>query len=163
MPHRPVRSFVETLLRDAEATYSAAARLVALKPRTETEGWGLSGFSEEFYLKECNLQFTIGKLNEDADLDTSEVKEAIDRIYGFDKFIWLAVDKAAYCENTKAQFLLERSRQLLDHAWIELNGNPKQRSWEPPTDIDGPKIQEKCIKDGTSRDSDKMIQGSMKK
>jgi hypothetical protein len=150
MGQKPIRLTVEALLHDAETIYNEGAHLVARKPRTESEVINLSRMEllhvdgESFHVKECNFQEALYPMMEGAKHKYPEdIAFTLIRIGQFDNFIFNAVNEALSCSNSQAQFDLALSRQMLDHAWMEFNGHPEQRDWNPD-DLLGSEKRESC-------------------
>jgi hypothetical protein len=147
---KPIRLVIKALLYDAETIYNEGAHLIARKPRTESEAINLSRMESEhidgesFHIKECNFQETFYPM-----LQGAEKKYPVDiaftlvRIGQFDNFIFNAVNEALSCSNSQAQFDLALSRRTLDQAWMEFNGHPEERDWDPE-DLSGPQKRESC-------------------
>lgn len=147
---KPVRAVMEALLHDAETTYKEGAYIVARKPRTNREADAISLMEarhvggESFHIKECNFQETFYPMMQSAELKYPEdTAFTLVRIGQFDNFIFNAVSEALDCSNIQAQFDLTLSRQMLDHAWMEFNGHPEERDWNP-ADLSGPDKHELC-------------------
>ncbi len=147
---KPIRTVIEALLHDAETIYKEGAYIIAQKPRTNRETDTLSMMEarhvggESFHIKECNFQSTFYPMMQGAQSKYPEdMSFTLARIGQFDNFIFNAVNEALSCSNEQAQFDLTLSRQMLDHAWMEFNGHPEQRDWDPD-DLLGPEKRGSC-------------------
>jgi len=148
---KPMRLVVEALLHDAETIYAEGAHVIARKPRTESEAVALSKMAmlrvggESFPITECNFQFGLSRMTQgDEAKYPKDMAFTLERISQFDNLIYDAVKEALTCSNAQAQFDLALSRQALDHAWMEFNGHPEQRNWDP-RNLRGPQTREACI------------------
>lgn len=147
---KPINKILEAFLHDAETIYTEAAHVAARRPRTDIESLAISrmenlhDFGESFHVKECHFQQSVVSASKSENPTDSETASAVlERLWQFDNFIFRAENDAESCSNTKAQFYLNLSRMLLDHAWLEFKGKKGQRDWEP-ADIDGPQTHETC-------------------
>jgi hypothetical protein len=147
---KPTRVLIEALLRDAETLYKEGSHIVAQKPRTNNQADMISAMEaqhvggESFHIKECNFQEIFSPMTQGAQSKYPEdVAFTLVRIEQFDNFIFNAVNEALSCANTQAQFDLTLSRQILDHGWMEFNGHPEERDWDPD-DLAGPDKSEAC-------------------
>lgn len=149
--HKPINEVVEAMLHDAENIYMEGAHIVALKPRTDVEGFAIDrmqdnhDFGESFGIKECHFAVTWHTI-----VDKYEYPEALDRtlvrLQDFDTYIYHAeVEARVFCSNDKAAFHLNLARQSLDHAWMEFKGKTDERKWEPD-ESKTPEDHAGCIK-----------------
>jgi hypothetical protein len=137
---KPINEVVEALLHDAETIYAEASRIVKRKPRTEAQSFALS--EENFLISECHFQNTFSSASKTNTELPEKMQWTLIRIEQFDNFIFGAVNQAVGCSNTEAGVRLKVSRELLDHAWMEFEGNIKQRDWDP--NLDWPETHERC-------------------
>lgn len=147
---KPIRIVIQALLNDAETIYKEGAHIIAQKPRTDREADSISMMEtqhtggESFHIKECNFQEAFYPMMQGAQSKYPEdIAFTLVRIGQFDNFIFMAVNEALSCSNAQAEFDLMLSRQMLDHAWMEFNGHPKERDWDPD-DLAGPEKRESC-------------------
>jgi hypothetical protein len=97
---------------------------------------------ESFHIKECNFQATFYPMMKGAaNRYPEDMTFTLVRIGQFDNFIFNAVNEVLSCSNSQAQFDLTLSRQMLDHGWMEFNGHPEERDWDP-NNLSGPQKRE---------------------
>jgi hypothetical protein len=137
---RPTDELVEALLRDAEKIYAEGARIVGQRPRTDAESHAIT--EKDFRVEECHFQNAFSSASKDDIGQPKRIQWTLIRIEQFDNFIFDAVNEAVTCSNTEAGLRLKVSRELLDHAWMELKGETKERDWDPR--LDWPETHERC-------------------
>jgi hypothetical protein len=137
---RPTQEVVEALLHDAEKVYLDGAQIVKQRPRTRAQSYAI--LDKDFHVEECHFQKALSLAAGDAVGQSQRFQSVLIRIGQFDNFIFGAVNEVVNCSNTEAGLRLKVSRELLDHAWMEFKGDPKQRDWDP--NLDWKETREAC-------------------